>query len=939
MWDIAELGLKVKSDDFDVATGRMRKFKDEAGATEMAMNKLARVAGTLAGALVGAFAVSKLTAYADAWSDMQSKVGAAVKDMDAAPKLMKRLVEVANASYSPLQQTVEIYARNVAVLREMGLGAEQAADFTESLNHMLVITATKGEQAASVQQALTKAMAVGRLQADGLESVLASGGRVAEALAKELGTTTNGLRDMASQGKITSAVIANALLKSLEDVRKQAGEMPATIADGFTRINTNVQAFVGQLDKALGVSAAIASGLVSFADSILMVTNSGFIEWIADSDGALKLVGQALMVLAATQVPALIRAGTLAVTTFRALGATFLAQYYLTSNLTGAVGVLRGALAALGGPWGIALAAATAIGLAMWNNRDAAIPLSDSLKKVATAQRDFNVAMTEYDNTKTNASLVAAKEAADAAIATLEAAVASARDEVMQSMAKVKVTDPGSFFRSPTYAPDDEAISAAQARLAEIQAALDKAKSDQASLTEQQAKLAESMGVAVENMSQDQINAFKSANDMLVVNERRLALLQLEKQYGAESVAYLTAQFEQERQIYFAKVDALNVADQLKTSLKESWLAAETAAGKTKEWDASMRILEGAAGDVWAMLKNIRDTEPGKTWLDTAISKASTLWSKLADAADAFAAMSDVQLDDAGNPIPNGISRNKRPRRPPALLGETGTDPGSGGSGGASNADQYKEEVKQLKESTEALKNKTAAMQEAAASGGDYKRALAILEEKQKLLNAAQQAGVAITPALKAEVDALATAYVDATEQLTKMQEQTQKGEDAFKNLFGAILQGADAAKQAVINLILEIAKVQFTKGMMGLLGQGGGSGLIGLIGNALSMDGGGYTGNAPRSGGVDGKGGFWGIMHPKETVIDHTKGSRSGASAAGGSTAVDVDVRAYVDDDGNWQAKVEKISDRSASKVGARIAKDLPAAVNKINNTSPRRR
>ncbi|WP_434619838.1 hypothetical protein [Tabrizicola sp. M-4] len=38
------------------------------------------------------------------------------------------------------------------------------------------------------------------------------------------------------------------------------------------------------------------------------------------------------------------------------------------------------------------------------------------------------------------------------------------------------------------------------------------------------------------------------------------------------------------------------------------------------------------------------------------------------------------------------------------------------------------------------------------------------------------------------------------------------------------------------------------------------------------SMDGGGDTGNGPRSGGVDGKGGFWAILHPQETVIDHTK-------------------------------------------------------------------
>ena len=48
----------------------------------------------------------------------------------------------------------------------------------------------------------------------------------------------------------------------------------------------------------------------------------------------------------------------------------------------------------------------------------------------------------------------------------------------------------------------------------------------------------------------------------------------------------------------------------------------------------------------------------------------------------------------------------------------------------------------------------------------------------------------------------------------------------------------------------------------------------------AQSFDGGGFTGSGSRTGGVDGKGGFPAILHPNETVIDHTK--PNGASAQG---------------------------------------------------------
>ena len=44
------------------------------------------------------------------------------------------------------------------------------------------------------------------------------------------------------------------------------------------------------------------------------------------------------------------------------------------------------------------------------------------------------------------------------------------------------------------------------------------------------------------------------------------------------------------------------------------------------------------------------------------------------------------------------------------------------------------------------------------------------------------------------------------------------------------------------------------------------------------AYEGGGFTGFGARSGGVDGRGGFPAILHPNETVIDHTKGQGMGA-------------------------------------------------------------
>jgi hypothetical protein len=45
------------------------------------------------------------------------------------------------------------------------------------------------------------------------------------------------------------------------------------------------------------------------------------------------------------------------------------------------------------------------------------------------------------------------------------------------------------------------------------------------------------------------------------------------------------------------------------------------------------------------------------------------------------------------------------------------------------------------------------------------------------------------------------------------------------------------------------------------------------------SFESGGFTGRGARAGGLDGKGGRMAMIHPNETVIDHTKGGASGVT------------------------------------------------------------
>ena len=98
-------------------------------------------------------------------------------------------------------------------------------------------------------------------------------------------------------------------------------------------------------------------------------------------------------------------------------------------------------------------------------------------------------------------------------------------------------------------------------------------------------------------------------------------------------------------------------------------------------------------------------------------------------------------------------------------------------------------------------------------------------------------------------------------------------GKLAFKDFASVVVE--ELIRVAIQQLVIKNLLTMFSFGTS----TGTGSGSSGGGSRGGSFDGGGYTGMGARAGGVDGKGGFPAILHPNETVIDHTQGQGSGGA------------------------------------------------------------
>lgn len=281
---VAEGGRLVRSEFEGVGEVGEKSFKRIEKQADITGKVVRRVMGVL-GAVIS---VQQLVTYANTWTDLRSRVDLATGSQERGAAVMERLANMARRTYSSITQTTESWLANATALRELGLSTRESLDFTEALNNAMVVSGAKADRAASVQNALSKAMALGKLSGENLNTVIASGGRIAELLAAELKVNVNQLRTLGAEGDITGDVIRRALLGNLERLRQEADAMPATIGDAFTLLGNAALQLVGRWDKMAGTSATVAAAIIMLADNLehlaaIGIAFAGFIagRWVA----------------------------------------------------------------------------------------------------------------------------------------------------------------------------------------------------------------------------------------------------------------------------------------------------------------------------------------------------------------------------------------------------------------------------------------------------------------------------------------------------------------------------------------------------------------------------------------------------------------------------------------------------------------------------------
>lgn len=256
---VGDLEIRLRADiarlqaDMTQARRVVTETQDKINAAANAMKT------ALAGIGIGA-GLAEIIKMADEYAKFTAQLRLAstsAADYAASYDAVKR---IAKGSQQDLASTGVLYARIANGTRELGTTQKQVADITETVNLALRVSGATATESASAQLQLSQAFASGTLRGEEFNAVNEAAPRLMDALAAGMGVGKGALKGLATEGEITSSIMANVLPKALESLREESKKIQ-TISGAFTNLKSEMLEFFGMQAQANGTVAMVTGAI------------------------------------------------------------------------------------------------------------------------------------------------------------------------------------------------------------------------------------------------------------------------------------------------------------------------------------------------------------------------------------------------------------------------------------------------------------------------------------------------------------------------------------------------------------------------------------------------------------------------------------------------------------------------------------------------------
>lgn len=246
----AALEMVQLGNDIDQNTNHQENFNRSVRSGGSDVDALTQKIMGVAGAYLSVQTVSKAFDLSDTITNTTARLDMMNDGLQTTEQLQQMIFQSAQNSRGSYQDSADAVAKMGIMAQDAFNSNAELVAFVEQLNKQFTIAGTSQEGISSAMLQLTQAMSSGVLRGEELNSVFEQAPTIIQSIADYLDVPIGSIRDMASEGLISSEIVKNALLSSAEETNAKFEQMPMTWGQVFTSMkNQALMAFQPVLMK------------------------------------------------------------------------------------------------------------------------------------------------------------------------------------------------------------------------------------------------------------------------------------------------------------------------------------------------------------------------------------------------------------------------------------------------------------------------------------------------------------------------------------------------------------------------------------------------------------------------------------------------------------------------------------------------------------------
>jgi tape measure domain-containing protein len=286
MADFATLVLKSDTTGLKKAESDLKSLKTTGTQTEQAVGKSTaninkgfdsvgmsakRMAIGLISVTAAITTASRALAASQVYVKMTNSLRALGMTADQSVAALDKIADVAKRTRAPLEATAQLYQRVSIAGKDLGASSKEVLRFTENVSLALAQTGGSAASASGALLQLSQAMSGGTVRAEEFNSILEGAFPIAQAAANAIegaAGSVGKLRNMVIAGEISSKQFFDAIISQSDELEAAFANTVPTIGQAITVMGDSFIIAAGKMDAMLGVSSAIASGILLLAENL-----------------------------------------------------------------------------------------------------------------------------------------------------------------------------------------------------------------------------------------------------------------------------------------------------------------------------------------------------------------------------------------------------------------------------------------------------------------------------------------------------------------------------------------------------------------------------------------------------------------------------------------------------------------------------------------------